>query len=124
MGESSGLQSLTVLGAVVFLQAVFSEAVREVLARATTATMKEVIVYSTESCPYCRQAERFLKDKGVPFQTIDVTDDDEMRAKLVEMSEGRRTVPQIFIGGRPIGGYSDLIALNHKGALLSLLKSQ
>jgi len=84
--------------------------------------MKDVIVYSTNSCPYCRQAERFLNEKQVPFQTIDVTEDDAMRVKLVEMS-GQRTVPQIFVGGASIGGYSDMIALHQKGALMPLLEA-
>ena len=79
--------------------------------------MKDVVLYSTNYCPYCRQAERFLTDKGVAFQNIDVTDDQAMRDKLVELSGGRRTVPQIFIGGEAIGGYSDLIALHQKGEL-------
>ena len=79
--------------------------------------MKDVVIYTTDYCPYCRQAERFLTDKGVPFKQIDVTGNDELRAQLVEMSGGRRTVPQIFIGGEAIGGYSDMMALHHKGQL-------
>lgn len=79
--------------------------------------MKDVVIYSTDSCPYCRQAERFLTDKGVAFKTVDVTNDDAMRVKLVELSGGRRTVPQIFIAGEAIGGYSDMIALHQKGEL-------
>ncbi len=78
--------------------------------------MKDVVIYSTDYCPYCRQAERFLNDKGVPFKSVDVTNDDAMRAKLVEMS-GQRTVPQIFIGGESIGGYSDMMKLHSKGEL-------
>ena len=79
--------------------------------------MKDVVVYSTDYCPYCRQAERFLTDKGVPFKNVDVTNDQALRDKLVELSGGRRTVPQIFIGGEAIGGYSDMIALHQKGEL-------
>ncbi len=83
--------------------------------------MKPVIVYSTEYCPYCRQAEALLKRKGIPFENIDVTNDQSMREKLVEMSGGRMTVPQIFIGGESIGGYSDLALLSQKGLLDGLL---
>ena len=79
--------------------------------------MKDVVIYSTDSCPYCRQAERFLKDKGVDFKSVDVSNDDAMREKLIELSGGRRTVPQIFIGGEAIGGYSDMMALHTKGEL-------
>lgn len=84
--------------------------------------MKPVTVYSTTSCPYCRQAERFLTARGVPFNTIDVTDDDEMRRTLVTLSGGMRTVPQIFIGDLSIGGYTDMVALDQKGELDALLK--
>ena len=79
--------------------------------------MKDVTIYTTNYCPYCRQAEKFLSDKGVPFKQVDVTDDQAMREKLVEMSGGRRTVPQIFIGEEAIGGYSDMMALHQKGQL-------
>ena len=84
--------------------------------------MKKVTVYTTNWCPYCRQAERFLTEKGVAFQNIDVTEDDELRAKLVELSGGRKTVPQIFIGDEPIGGYSDMMTLHRAGALLPKLE--
>ncbi len=79
--------------------------------------VKDVVLYTTDYCPYCRQAERFLTDQGVPFKSIDVTGDDQLRQQLVELSGGRKTVPQIFIGGEPIGGYSDLIALHQRGEL-------
>ena len=84
--------------------------------------MKAVTVYSTTSCAYCRQAEQFLTARGVPFNKIDVTHDDAMRTKLVELSGGMRTVPQIFIGDKSIGGYTDMIALHKKGELEALLK--
>lgn len=83
--------------------------------------MKKVVVYTTDYCPYCRQAERFLTEKGVPFENVDVTSDQAMREKLVELTGGRKTVPQIFIGGTPIGGYTDLMALHRKGELDGLL---
>ncbi|MFO0593784.1 MAG: glutaredoxin 3 [Myxococcaceae bacterium] len=78
--------------------------------------MKDVTLYVTNYCPYCRQAERFLSDKGVAFKAIDVTDDQPMRDKLVELT-GQRTVPQIFIGAESIGGYSDMIKLHQAGQL-------
>lgn len=84
--------------------------------------MKDVVVYTTTYCPYCRQAERFLTEHHVPFKNVDVTSNDDLRAKLVEMSGGRKTVPQIFIGGTPIGGYSDMMALHHNGQLKALLE--
>ena len=82
--------------------------------------MNDVTLYTTDSCPYCRQAEHFLTSRGVPFKQINVTDDEPMRIKLVELS-GRRTVPQIFIAGQPIGGYTDLVALDQSKQLDALL---
>lgn len=83
--------------------------------------MKDVVVYTTTYCPYCRQAERFLTSQGVPFQSVDVTGDQAMREKLVELTGGLTTVPQIFIGGTPVGGYTDLVALHRRGGLTAML---
>lgn len=78
--------------------------------------MKQVKIYTASYCGYCARAKDFLRRKGVAFEEVDVTSDDAMRAKLVEWT-GRRTVPQIFIGEEPIGGYSDMVALDSKGQL-------
>jgi glutaredoxin 3 len=81
----------------------------------------KVEVYTTTACPYCVRAKALLKHKGVPFTEIDVTDDDELRQKMVEMAGGRRTVPEIFINGKIIGGYDELRALEDEGGLDPLL---
>lgn len=81
----------------------------------------DVVIYTTDYCPYCRRAEAFLESKGVAFKNIDVTNDPDMREKLVELTQGLRTVPQIFIDGKSIGGYSDMMTLNQKGQLAPLL---
>jgi glutaredoxin 3 len=83
--------------------------------------MPDVIVYATDTCPYCRRAEAFLKEKGIAFREVDVSNDPSMREKLVEMTGGLRTVPQIFIDGRSIGGYSDMITMHKRGELAPLL---
>ncbi len=83
--------------------------------------MKTVTVYSTTSCPYCVAAKRFLDGKKVPWQEIDLTDDDAGRTALVERS-GRRTVPQIYVGATHIGGYDDLRALDSKGSFMPLVE--
>ena len=83
--------------------------------------MAEVLIYRTTYCPYCDMAKRFFRDLGVPFEEIDVTNDHDMRMKLVEMTGGRRTVPQIFIDGKSIGGYTDLVELKRAGDLDDLL---
>jgi len=80
-----------------------------------------VEVYTTTYCPFCTRAKNLLKNKGVDFDEIDVTDDDERREKMIEMSGGRRTVPEIFINGKIIGGFDELKALDDQGKLDNLL---
>ncbi len=72
---------------------------------------QNVTVYTTRYCPYCHAATALLRSKGVAFKEIDVTDDDQMREKLVAMSGGRQTVPVIFMDGKCIGGYDELAEL-------------
>lgn len=80
----------------------------------------KVDVYSTTYCPYCRAAERMLDGKGVAYTAYDVTSDEDKRQWLYETT-GMSTVPQIFIDGRPIGGFTDLQALDRSGELSGLL---
>jgi glutaredoxin 3 len=80
-----------------------------------------VKVYTTDYCPYCDRAKALLKKRDVPYEEVDVTTDNEKRAWLVTASGGRRTVPQIFIDDRPIGGSDDLHALDRSGELEKLL---
>ncbi|MBK7824478.1 glutaredoxin 3 [Nannocystis sp.] len=79
-----------------------------------------VVLYVTEYCGFCRMAEGLLRRKGIPFEAVDVTNSDEARSWLVERS-GQRTVPQIFIKGNSIGGYTELAALERAGKLAALL---
>lgn len=83
--------------------------------------MATVDVYVTTYCPYCVRAKELLKRKGVAFNEIDVTNDDAARDALVKKSDGRRTVPQIFINGVGIGGSDDLHALEREGKLDAML---
>lgn len=83
--------------------------------------MATVQIYSTVYCSFCIRAKALLKSKGVEFEEIDVTDDPELRERMVELAGGRRTVPEIFINGRIIGGYDELRALEMKGELDALL---
>jgi glutaredoxin 3 len=80
----------------------------------------EVKIYTRQWCGYCTAAERLLREKGVAFEQIDCTGDNEKRRWLAEVT-GRTTVPQIFINGQPIGGYDDLRALDNRGELDALL---
>ena len=78
--------------------------------------MAAVVMYSTLVCPYCVRAKALLKRRGIPFEEIDVTADADKRAWLVQTT-GRRTVPQIFIHGEPIGGSDELHVLDRSGEL-------
>lgn len=79
-----------------------------------------VKMYTRKWCGYCTAAERLLNAKGIPYEQIDCTGDNKTRKWLLETT-GRSTVPQIFIGGKPIGGYDDLNALDRRGDLDKLL---
>lgn len=79
-----------------------------------------VVVYVTEYCGFCRMAEGLLRRKNIAFEAVDVTHSADARSWLVE-STGQRTVPQVFIHGRSIGGYSELSALDRAGKLTALL---
>jgi glutaredoxin 3 len=83
-----------------------------------------VVVYSQPFCGYCSAAKRLLSEKGAEFAEIDVMLEAGRRAEMVERSGGRRTVPQIFIDGRHVGGYDDLSALDRSGELDRLLAAK
>jgi glutaredoxin 3 len=82
--------------------------------------LPEVIMYSTTWCGYCQRARGLLERKGVGIREIKVDEDPSQREVMVQKS-GRRTVPQIFIGERHVGGYDDLAALERAGELDKLL---
>jgi len=79
-----------------------------------------VVIYSTPFCGYCAAAKTLLSAKGVEFQEIDVFSEPQRRQEMMELT-GRRTVPQIFIGDRHVGGFDDLRALDTQGELDPLL---
>lgn len=79
-----------------------------------------VQVYSTVACGYCVRAKALLSRLQIPFHEIDVTEDPDKRQWLVNAT-GQRTVPQIFIDGRSIGGFTELAALERSGGLSTLL---
>lgn len=83
--------------------------------------MAAVTIYTTSACVFCLRAKEFLRSRGVPYQEVDVTGDPEARARLVERSNGQRTVPQIFVGDVHVGGYTDLVRLDGEGTLQPLL---
>lgn len=80
----------------------------------------KIVMYSTHVCPYCTMAERLLTKKNVQIDKIYVDDAPEQREEMMRITQ-RRTVPQIFIGDRHVGGYTDLAALDQSGELDTLL---
>ena len=78
--------------------------------------MPNIKVYSTPICPYCVRAKALLESKNLNFKEIDVSDDVESLQKMMKLS-GLRTVPQIFINDKSIGGYDELARLNADGEL-------
>lgn len=85
--------------------------------------MSNIKIYTTPICPYCVRAKALLKKKGAAFDEIDVFMDADARAEMEDKSNGRRTVPQIFIGDKHVGGCDDLYALESQGELDPLLAS-
>jgi glutaredoxin 3 len=83
--------------------------------------MKPVEIYTTPLCGYCHAAKSLLRRKGVAFAETDVSRDPALRAAMTERSGGRRSVPQIFIGGAHVGGCDDLHAMEQAGRLDALL---
>ena len=84
--------------------------------------MAEVLVYATHACGYCRRALALLQQKSVSAQVIWVDQQPQRRAEMIQRAGGRRTVPQIFIAQHHVGGCDDLLALERRGELDSLLR--
>lgn len=82
-----------------------------------------VTVYTKENCPFCVRAKALLQRKGVAFEEIPVEGRDDLRAWLVEAT-GQRTVPQIFVGERSLGGFTDVDALDKEGQLDGILRGE
>lgn len=83
--------------------------------------MPEIIIYTTKICPYCTMAKRLLERKGARYTEINVDSEPGLREQMIEKTQ-RRTVPQIYIGERHIGGFDDLHALDMKQELDPLLQ--
>jgi glutaredoxin 3 len=83
--------------------------------------MVRVEIYTTPMCPYCWRAKRLLQQKEITFTEIDLWREPGRRPEMVKRAEGRRTVPQLFIDGRGIGGSDELVELDARGGLDALL---
>jgi glutaredoxin 3 len=86
--------------------------------------LARILLYTTPFCGYCRAAKRLLSDKALDFEEIEVAFDAEKRAEMIHRAGGLRTVPQIFIHGRHVGGYLELAALEREGKLDSWLATE
>ena len=85
--------------------------------------MKKVVIYTGPICNYCSAAKHLLSKKKITYNEIDIGNDSEKREEMLRRSNGTKTVPQIFIGEKHIGGYVELKALENKGELDTLLKN-
>tara|TARA_B100000378_G_scaffold5558_1_gene5071 strand:+ start:346 stop:600 length:255 start_codon:yes stop_codon:yes gene_type:complete len=84
--------------------------------------MKNVIVYMGPMCVFCDAAKRLLTKKNIPYKEINIALDEVKREEMLKKSNGKRTIPQIFIEDYHVGGYEELRALEKKGELLNLIK--
>ena len=82
----------------------------------------KVEIYSGDYCPYCLRAKALLKQRGIAFIEYDVQRHPERRVEMLQRSRGARTIPQIFINGRHVGGCDDLYALDRSGQLRDWLQ--
>jgi glutaredoxin 3 len=88
------------------------------------STVPDIELYTSPLCGFCRAAKRLLAEKAVDFTEIDVMAEPKRKVEMIERADGRRTVPQIFINGRGIGGCDELYALDRAGALDRLLAGE
>ena len=84
--------------------------------------MSRVTVYSTAACGYCNMAKTKLDQWGIPFEEVRIDTDPAAMMKFTEVTNGARTVPQIIIDGKPIGGFSELTELHMDGDLDELME--
>lgn len=85
--------------------------------------MARVRIYTKYRCHFSEQALFFLEEKGIPYDEVDITEDPERRAEMVDAAGGDDTTPQIFIDGEHIGGYDDLVDEDRQGHLAAILAS-
>ena len=83
--------------------------------------MQKVTMYYKQTCPYCVRAEKLLRERGADLEKISIDTNREQRAAMIERSNGRTTVPQIFIGQEHVGGCDELMALDREGKLVTML---
>ena len=86
--------------------------------------MKKIIIYSSTICPYCISAKKLLGNLRLKFQEKIIDNNPLLREEMVLKSDGKKTVPQIFIGEKHVGGYDDLELLLENDKLMSLVNEK
>jgi glutaredoxin 3 len=85
--------------------------------------MQDIVIYTTPYCFFCRAAKDLLQGDGLAFKEIDVSRDEALRKSMMARAQGKRSVPQIFIGPEHIGGFQELYELKRAGRLPLLVES-
>ena len=85
--------------------------------------MKKVVIYTGPLCNFCSAAKHLLNKKKINYEEIDISYDDKKKEEMLKKTNGAKTIPQIFIGEKLIGGYVELRALDKDGKLNSLLET-
>lgn len=85
--------------------------------------MQTIEIYTKPTCGFCHMAKRVLTAKGVSFTEVNITAQPEKRAEMIQRAKGGSTVPQIFIGGKHVGGCDALMMLDRQGKLDGLLSA-
>ena len=83
----------------------------------------DIRIYTTGYCGFCHAAKSLLQARGLKYEEVDVTNEPQQRKWLIEQT-GQRTVPQVFLGGVPIGGFTELSALDRSGKLAAIVKGE
>jgi len=84
--------------------------------------VNKITIYLTQTCGFCHAAKRLLEKSGISYYEIDISSDLEGREEMMKKSNGMRTVPQIFLNNKHVGGFSELYILQQSGGLEKLLK--
>lgn len=88
----------------------------------TSEDTTEIVMYTTDPCPYCKQAKALLDARGYSYEEVDMARDPQAREELVART-GRMTFPQIMVGDKSIGGFQELLAAHRAGTLEAVLGS-
>jgi glutaredoxin 3 len=82
--------------------------------------MKKITIYTTDYCPFCVRAKKLLGDRGIPYEEVHLSDDDDQAWDDLYERSKMKTVPQIFVDGKILGGYTELAAVDSRDQLASL----